>query len=722
MNSTEKLDLALSHHRAGRLREAEQLYRELLSIEPNDADANYLLARILHSTGRLDDAETLARRAIEAVPGEASYQLTLADVLRDRGQLEAAVVTYREAVCLRPDYALAYNNLANVLRSLRKPVEAEDAFRAALRCQPNLPEALNNFGTLLREQGRLGEAREALVRAIELRPNFAEAHNNLGNVSRDEGKPDVAVSSYRQAILLNPRYGPAHFNLGNALRRMGRTSEALVAYEAAVQLVPNDAEALTNVGAVCNELGQTDRAVEACRHAVALRPDLALAENNLASSLHMRGEVEEALPHYRRAVELDPSDGVNASHLAHAMNFAPGLSAEEIFAAHLDWGRRHADPLTASSSIDLSFDRTPGRRLRVGYVSPFFREHAVSVFVEPILANHDHEAFEVICYSDTRTPDGATQRFRGYADRWVEAAALDNEALAQQIVRDKVNILVDLSGHLDGHRLLAFARRPAPVQVTYIGYQNTTGMQAMDYRLTDAYADPPGATDALHTERLVRLPRAYFCYLPHASAPALEPPPALKNGHITFGSFNKVAKVTRETLHTWIRILAGVPASRLLILMDQSTVTERRMRSALAEQGVAPDRLEFVGRCVRFDYLRLHQRVDIALDAFPFNGHTTTCEALWMGVPVVMLAGTTYVTRFGGVALKVLGLDDLIATSTEEYIRIAESLAGDVDRLQLLRSTLRDRMRVSPLLDFSGFTRHLETAYQQMWREWCDAH
>ncbi len=288
--------------------------------------------------------------------------------------------------------------------------------------------------------------------------------------------------------------------------------------------------------------------------------------------------------------------------------------------------------------------------------------------------------------------------------------------MAERIAADGVDILVDLTGHLEGNRLLAFARKPAPIQVTYIGYQNTTGMVAMDYRLTDAWSDPPGMTELLHTERLVRLPRAFFCYQPSDEAPEVNELPALAAGRVTFGSFNKLAKVTREVLTTWGRILASVPDSRLLMLADPSGEALRRMREAFGRQGVSPERVEFVAKRPRAGYLRLHHEVDIALDAFPFNGHTTVCEALWMGVPVVMLAGATYVTRFGGTALLNLELEDLIATTEVQYIEVATRLATDLGRLRELRGHLRQRMLASPLLDAVGFTRHLEAVYRPLWK------
>jgi predicted O-linked N-acetylglucosamine transferase (SPINDLY family) len=718
MNIVHALENALAAHHAGQLAEAAVIYRQVLAVEPAHADALYLLARLEHTRGHLADAESLVRRAVAAAPSEASFRLALADVLRDRGQSDSAIAAYRDAIALRSDYALAFNNLGNVLRARQAIAEAETAFRTAVRLQPDFPEVHNNLGSLLREQGRLEEAGQHLARALELRPDFAEAHSNLGNVRRDEGNFDAAVVCYRRAIASAPRFVAAHFNLGNVLRKLGHSREALASYQNSVQLSPGDAEALTNLGVTCQELGDLDGAVAACRRAIELRPDFALAQGNLAVCLHNRGEIEIALAHYRLAVKLAPGEATHQSHLAHALNYAPGVTADEVFAEHVRWGRRFADPLTPTVQ-----QRTPRvadkRRLRIGYVSPFFREHAVSVFVEPLLAHHDHQQFEVFCYSDALLVDGATHRMRESADQWVESATLSDEQLARRIVDDQVDLLVDLTGHLDGNRLLTFARKPAAVQVTYLGYQNTTGMRAMDYRLTDSFADPPGATDALHTERLVRLPGAFFCYQPLRAAPPVGDLPAVANGYATFGSFNKFAKVTADVLSAWARILSLVTNSRLMILMDPSEIARRRVQSVCARHGVCAERIAFVEKRPRTDYLRLHQQVDVVLDSFPFNGHTTTCEALWMGVPVVMLAGATYVTRFGGSALVHLGLGDLIATTPDGYVDVAARLAGDVERLRWLRQDLRGQMLASPLLDAAGFTKNVEAAYRRMWADWC---
>jgi predicted O-linked N-acetylglucosamine transferase (SPINDLY family) len=437
---------------------------------------------------------------------------------------------------------------------------------------------------------------------------------------------------------------------------------------------------------------------------------------NLAIALHMQGRVRESLEHHRREMEVNPGSSLHHSNYLYCLNFDPDCGPQTIFDEHRAWAARHADPLTAAA-VPHAPDRSPDRRLRIGYVSPHFRDHAVNFFTEPILASHDHTQFEVFCYSDVARADDTTRRLQGYADHWRPIHGQGHEQVSRLIRADQIDILVDLTGHIGENRMPVFARKPAPVQVTYIGYQNTTGMLAMDYRLTDAYADPPGQTEPWHTERLERLPQTFFVYQPNALAPEVGPLPALARGYVTFGSFNNFAKVTPEVLKTWAEILTRVPASRLVVLADMQPSLAGHLREAFAAHGIAAERLELVNRLPRPKYLELIAGVDVALDPFPFNGHTTTCDCLWQGVPVVTLSGQTYVSRFGGSGLKTLGLSKLIAASREHYQEIALALAGDLSRLAKLRAALRERMAASPLLDFAGFTRNLEAAYRRMWRD-----
>ncbi len=381
-------------------------------------------------------------------------------------------------------------------------------------------------------------------------------------------------------------------------------------------------------------------------------------------------------------------------------------------------GPRHAEPLTAAAAPHCN-DRTGDRPLRVGYVSPHFRHHAVSFFVEPVIAAHDRQRFEVFLYANTTRSDATTQRYGQMPLAWREIAALDDDAAAQTIRDDRIDILVDLSGHLANNRLPLFARKPAPVQVTYLGYQTTTGMSAMDYRLTDPHSDPPGLTDEDYTEKLVRLPGSFFCYQAPPGTPEANELPAAASGHVTFASLNHVNKFTPELFAAWGRILRTVPNARLMVLAYTPGELEHKLRRIVAEQGADPAQVEVVNRRPGLAYFQFHASIDIALDTFPFNGHTTVCDALWMGVPSVMMEGDRYSSRFGGSGLVTLGLQEWIARDADEYVAIAANIAGDLPRLAELRRTLRERLAASPLCDAAGFARKLEAAYRQMWHTWC---
>jgi protein O-GlcNAc transferase len=545
------------------------------------------------------------------------------------------------------------------------------------------------------------------------------AWRDRGNQLRDQGLCEQAIEAYRAALRSKPDDAEVRFYLGLMLRDAFQLPAALAEFQHTVRLAPGSAEAFANLGLVWNDLGNPGEAAKASRMAIHLRPDLAAAWCNLGLALQWLGQIDEAIETLRTAVRLSPQQADWHSSLLFVLNFHPTLDAATVFAEHRAWAQRYADPLMPRTGQPHDFTRD--RRLKVGYVSPHFRHHAVNFFVEPILASHDRANFEVTCYADLPDAqcDATTERLRGYVDHWRPIIGQSDQQVADLVRRDQVDVLVDLSGHMGANRLLAFARKPAPVQVTYIGYQNTTGMLAMDYRLTDEWSDPTGTTDACYTEKLVRLPGSFFCYRPLSDAPAIDALPAARNGHVTFGSFNNFAKIHAGVLDAWGQILSAVPNSRLILLAGAPDVARQTVCRALERHAVADNRVEFSGMRSTDEFLKLIQRADIALDSFPFNGHTTTCDALWMGVPVVMLAGDRYASRFGSSALVTLGLRELVAESPQSYVEIATKLANDHGRLQTLRESLRSKIAASALLDHAGFTQQLEAAYRQMWVDRC---
>jgi protein O-GlcNAc transferase len=599
--------------------------------------------------------------------------------------------------------------------------EAENIYRFAVSKDPSDAQAVNLLGMLIHETGRVDEGMRLLRRSIELAPNVPELLSNFGAVLGKSGQADEAIVYLTKSVQLRPRQPQTLYNLGVACEHAGRVDESERAYRAAIALTPKNAEAHNGLGNLLRKVGRLDEAIECHRRAIDLRPDYADAFASLAAACGELGRQADAVSHYRKVVELRPTSPHDHSNLLYTMHYDESIKPEELFEEHLNWGRRHAEP-RARTMLTHPNDRDPDRRLRVGYVSADFRDHPVARFQEAVLEHHDHARFEVFCYSDVRRADVITERLRAHANEWREVAGLSDAGLSEMIRRDRIDILVDLAGHAAGNRLPVFARKPAPVQVTCNGYIDTTGMSAMDYRLTDALHDPPGESDDRHTERLIRLPGCNWCYRPDDDGPAPSPAPCEMADHVTFGSLNNFAKVTSSMLKLWGQILAAVPKSRLLLLVHGGDRNNPSLRPRLENHGIPGDRLEVLDRTPdRRSYLDRFGRIDLALDTFPFNGITTTCDALWMGVPVVSLSGRTHVSRAGLSILHSVGRGDLVVTDADQYVRTATALANDAERLRALRISLREGMQYSSLRDEPGYVLATESAYRSMWTGWCSS-
>ncbi len=705
----------------GKLPEAAAALQQALRLKPEDFEARTQLGCVLQDQNKLTEAEACMRRVLRTAAERPEAHFNLGGVLQSQGKLTEAAESYHAALRLMPNFAAAHTNLGTILKEQKRTEEAVSHFEAALAANPRDAAALTNLGAVHESRGQLDEAFALYQRAVDADPRAVVARNGLGVVLQHLGKLDAAVQVFREVQQIDPAFVPGHMNLGNVFQSQGKMASAIACYREVLAIEPNNADAYNNIGSACAEQGLRDESMTYYRRAIELNPGFALAHGNLAVALQMLGRLDESIAAHRAAVELAPDNAGLHSNLLYALNYHPRHDPAMLFAEHRAWGQRHADPLTARSAPHTNA-RERNKRLRVGYLSPNFMAHAVNFFSEPILTWHDHTQFEIVCYADMLQGDETTNRLRTYADEWREIGSLTDEQVCDLVRRDQIDILVDLTGHIGCNRLLIFARKPAPVQVTYIGYQNTTGMRGMDYRPTDEYSDPPGATEAWHTETLVRMPRTFFCYLPSPYAPLVDESPAVKNGFVTFGSFNNFSKITPDVLRVWAQIVSRVAGSRLILLADITPSLRQYVQGVFDTQGVDPGRLELVNRLPREKYLELISRADVALDPFPFNGHTTTCDALWQGVPVVTLSGQNYVSRFGGSGLMTLGLESLIARTAPEYIEIATTLASDVGRLKSLRGSLRQRMAASPLLDFQTFTRNLEAEYRKMWIRWCADH
>lgn len=482
---------------------------------------------------------------------------------------------------------------------------------------------------------------------------------------------------------------------------------------------PKQADAINMLGLVALGRRRFSHAEELFEEALALDPQVATYHNNRGIALEELWRPEEALFAFRRALALNPAHELAYGNLLYLLNVLPDVGDDERYREHCRWAEQRAEPL-CDPARRYGNDRRADRALRVGYVSADFRNHAVGNFIGPVLERHDPAAVSAFCYSNGEGGDAATEHMRSHSI-WRDLSCLSDPRADELIRADGLDVLVDLSGHTRGNRLLVFARKPAPVQITFLGYPATTGMRAIDYRLTDAYADPPGESERYYRERLVRLPHSLWCWQPGPDLPGVAPLPANSAAHVTFGSMNSLLKLNARVIDAWARILAAVPASSLLLATVAPGEARQRIADAFGRNGIDTPRLRFTDRLPTREYRELFGEIDIALDPFPCNGGTTTCESLWMGVPVVTLAGAEFRSRAGRSLLTNAGLPQLVAANQDDYVAIAVALAGDAARLSGLRHELRGALRASPLMDIDGYVRALEAAYRGMWREWCGA-
>jgi len=654
----------------------------LLAMPPLTIQDAFKLAMQHHQTERLKEAEQLYRQILAQQPGHVGALHLLGVIAAQVEQYDVAVNLIGQAIALKPDWPEAQNNLGNALKSL----------------------------------GRLDEAIVAYRQALALKPGYAQAHYNLGSTLQSQGHLDQAIAAYRQAITVKPRYPEAYYNCGNALRDNGQLDEAIAAYQQAIALKPDFADAYNNLGYALQAQGRLDQAVKAYRQAIALRPGYAEALNNLSGALKNLGQLDEAIAAQRQALALKPGFFEAHSNLILSLHYHPNFDAAAIATEHRRWNLLYAEPLKKFIQPHAN-DRNLDRRLRIGYVSADFRTHASAYFLVPLLEHHDTRQVELFCYAQVARPDEMTHRFQQHA-QWRSTVGVSDEQIAQQIRQDRIDILVDLKLHTAGNRLLVFAHKPAPVQVTWLGYPGSTGLTAIDYRLSDPYLDPPGMDESVYSEQTIRLPDTFWCYDPlNGRDVPLSPLPAMHNGVVTFGCLNNFCKVNDGVLAAWARVLQQVKNSRLLLLAPEG---EHRQQTVdrLGKEGIDPNRVEFAPRQSRREYLELYHRIDIGLDSFPYNGHTTSLDSFWMGVPVVTLVGQKAVSRAGLCQLSNLGLADLAGQTPEQFVQIAVALANDLPRLQQLRSTLRQRMGQSQLMDAPRFAANVEAAYRWMWRKY----
>ena len=633
------------------------------------------------------------------------------------GDLITARDLYKRILDLDPGSARPYYMLSGIAAQEGDLSSAIGLAQRAIGLQPAVPEFHFSLAGVYLSQGDMRSALSSYQEALRLRPDSLDYQRAVAGALLAAGALDEGVDAYRAIARAGTGDGLAYFELGKALQLRGDLKEAEDTFAQAVKLSPDSEGAHLHLAVVRREQGRPVDAEGPARQAVALAPTMQEGWFVLGGVLGDQGRHAEAVQHFRKVLTIQADDDAAWSGVLFSMNYSEQFSASELFEEHVKYGERfRRAPAMAVDAARLA----PGHRIRIGYLSPDFWLHPVAHFMAPILSHHDHGRFEVFCYHTGKSEDAMTARLKSGADHWRHLAGVSDGDLERTLRTDELDILVELTGHSDHQRLAVLATRVAPAQVTYLGYPNTTGVAAIDYRITDARADPPGESDRLHVEKLIRLPETFLCYATPAVEAQTPAAPFHSNGHVTFGSFNNFAKLSPITIKLWSRILAFLPNSRLLIKTRglQDPGLRRLLLTRFEQHGINADRITLMPPVLdRRQHLQTYGQVDIALDPFPYHGTTTTMEALWMGVPVVTLAGDRHASRVGVSILSALGLVDLVATTEDEYVQISARLAGADSELDGLRRSLRSRLTNSPLTDGARFTAHLEHAYLEMWEE-----
>jgi len=673
------LKSALRLHQAGNFVQAKQLYQQIIRTNPNHAAATHFLGAIEHQQNNNSHAEQLIRKALKLDPNMPQAYNNLGIVLRALGKHEQAKVNYLKLIKLKPNYAEAYCNLGAVYKSLDDTDNAINSLNKAIKLDPNNVNAYNILGIIHRRIKNLELSSSCLKKVIKLEPSFAEAHNNLGNVYFEQ-------ENYKSATLC---------------------------YESALKYKPDYAEALNNLGRSLKKIGQFEAAIVPFRKALALQPENASFLFNCAFLFHETGQSQLAIDFYQKIIALNSTQN---DHLL-SINCFSIFPQSLLYKLHCNWGRETIKKLPTNRPKPRKLKLKDRQPIRIGYVSPDFRKHSVSYFFEPLIAHHDKNKVEVFCYYNNTEEDQVTRAIKSYADHWRPISMMNDMEVVNLIHKDKIDILIDLAGHTEGHRLEVFAYKPAPLQLTWLGYPNTTGLSTIDYRLTDEQADPELESEQCYSEKLVHLPHGFLCFQGDTSLTYEKQAPIEKQKHITFGSFNNFTKVTHDVLKVWSEILIEVPDSKLILKSEQlvNRSTQKNILAIFIQHGVATERITLLGKVASYnDHLAMYSKIDIALDPFPYNGTTTTFEALWMGVPTLTLKGIDHIGRVGSSILHRVGLNEFIAQDRKDYILKAKALSENPKYLSQLRNDLREKTLDSDLCNAKQFAEDFERCLLQL--------
>jgi len=677
------------------------------------------VGNLLEDSGQFSEAMLCYEAALELAPTLARAQLSRGNIFAATGRFQEALTAYDEALVICPDYASAFYNAGNVHLKLGCPNEALLAYDKALKLIPDFLDATVARGLALSDCGRNEEAAESYRQALTIQPDYIGAHINLGNVLRTLGKYQAAVECLRKSIELDPDDSRAHNNLGNVMMDMGNFDKAENCYRKALVSNPAYVEAHINLGNVLLERGQTSQAVSTFQRALTLGPTIAETHNNLGNALLRLGQFGVAETCYLTAIKCRPNYFEAHSNLLFSRNFRdigpPRLAEARAF------GQLVAQVATAQTAWENEPD--PYRQLRIGFVSGDFCSHPVGFFLESVFAALSASPLNrltLYAFHNHFRCDEITTRLKEHCHFWRSVAGKTDAQLVQCVREDQIDILIDLSGHTAHNRLTMFAWKPAPLQVTWLGYFATTGVSAIDYLIADHWCLPI-SEEMYFTESIIRLPETRFCFTPPAVELDITVLPALTNGFVTYACFNSLSKLSEDVLELWAKVLDATPGSRLLLKSQQLSekLTQHAIYERFAFLGIDGSRLILEEASPRSEYLAAYQRVDIALDPFPFTGGTTTVEALWMGVPVITLSGEHLVARQGVGILSSVGMQDWIAQTPEGYVALAVKHAHSLQALSMLRQGLRSSVMSSPLFDAPRFARHFSAALIDIWVKWC---
>jgi protein O-GlcNAc transferase len=702
---------------------AESCYRNALASEGClSAEAGFRLSKRLLERDQNRDAVGICEQTLRIAPEHAKLWCSLGAAHRRLAQMVEAKEAYEKALLYDSAYSQAWCNLGEWYLASGQAASALENFDRALALEKGLLEAMNNRVAALYELGRFKDAETAAQAAIAIYPDVAALHVNQGNVYLHTGKARAAAKAFQKALECDPAFPEAHMNLATLLGETHRMGEALAFIDHQIAAKGESAQRLASLALAQKAKGDNSAAETTCRKVIEMQPGNICALVTLASCFSARADHLEANRLIEQALAVNPQMPGMYSNIAFNMTYMPAVTPEEVFNCHREWGRRFESP-TNEADLFIGHSKELERPLRIGYVSGDFGRHPVGFLLRDVIRSHDHHQFHIYCYSMMRSDDEITIAIREQADFWIDSLLMSDEELVEQIRQDRIDILVDLSGHTAYNRLSAFALKPAPVQATWIGYFHSTGLENIDYFITDPYTSPEGCGQ-MYSEIPVYLPHSRFCYSPPEYAPEVSPLPMITQGRITFGSFNRLEKLVDPVILAWVRILKAVPDSRLLLKaggLDNEDVSDELRRRFIAN-GLDSDRLELQGPSSHQEMLAQYSEIDIALDPFPFNGGMTTLEALWMGVPVVTVVGDGVVSRQSFSALANLGVSEQLAyADVESYVQGAIILAADHNKLASLREELRSRMTASAICQAGRFAADLEHLYRRMWRAWCES-